>query len=77
MSFSSEPAFDGLKTISIENALGSSLRYQVSKIFLHFVHSRASYWQNLHTLLTVLRNNGIILQEYYSVMPALCMMLQI
>ena len=34
MSFSNEPAFDEPKTDSIENALGTSLRYQVPKIFL-------------------------------------------
>ena len=33
MSFSNEPAFDEPKTNSIENALGTSLRYQVPKIF--------------------------------------------
>ena len=35
MSFSNEPVFDEPKTNvnSIENALGTSLRYQVSKIF--------------------------------------------
>ena len=34
-------------------------------IFLNFVHSRASCWENLHTLLTmaVFRNNGIIKDE--------------
>ena len=34
-------------------------------IFLNFVHSRASCWENLQTLLTmaVFRNNGIIKDE--------------
>ena len=33
VSFSNEPAFDERKTNSIENALGTSLKYQVPKIF--------------------------------------------
>ena len=40
---------------------------------INFVRSRASCWQNLHTLLTVFRNNGIMLQKY-SIMPTLCLM---
>ena len=66
--FFNDPAFDEPKTNNIENALGTSLRYQVPKLFqlfITFVHSRAGSWHNLYTLLTVFRNNCIVLQKYY------------
>ena len=67
MSFSNEPAFDEPKTNIIENTLGTSLRYKVSKIFpvlsILYILERGAL-QNLHTLLTVFRNNGIMLQKY-------------
>ena len=70
MSFSNEPTFDEPKTDSIEKALGTSLRVSSSQNILTFInfvhssHSRASCWQNLHTLITVFTNNSITLQKY-------------
>ena len=60
MSFSSEPALDELKNYQHRKRTG--FESEVSSI--HFVHSGASCWQSLNTLLTVLTNNGIILQKY-------------
>ena len=44
--------------------------------FINFVHSRASCWQNLHTPLTVSETEALC-SKNISIMPALCLMLQI
>ena len=43
---------------------------------INFEHSRVRGWQNLHTLLTVFRNYGSMLQNI-GIMPALWLMLQV
>ena len=45
--------------------------------FINFLHSRASSWQNLHACTSYsFRKSGIILRNI-SIIPALCLMLQI
>ena len=79
MFFSSEPASHKTKTNSIENALGTGLRYQVHNIF--------SFLSTLRILERVAGKICIHFSKFsettalccknISNMPALCMMLQI
>ena len=76
--FFNQTAFDESNTNSIENTLGASLRYQVPKnipTFINFVHSGASFRTKF-----AYTSRGFQQQRHYaeiSIMPALCLMLQI
>ena len=79
MSFFNEPAFDEAKTNSIENALGTSLRYQVSKIFpllsTLYILEQVAGKICIHFL--CFSETTALCCKNMSVMPALCLMLQI
>ena len=80
MSFSNKPAFDEPKPNSIENALGTSLRYEVPKIFpllstLHILKRVAGkIWIHLSQFS---ETKALCCKILVYIMPALCLLLQI